>query len=273
MFEEKKPRFVLGLMTVAAIVSVSLILQAAGNPFLNSIFMLLLFYTVLPGWICSYYFRKRGVKIRQVLFFRGIARWLLPILGISMLVMVFSTSIYWLLLRALMATAPALVDLLLTPQPLPDVWWYLAATGFIIAIIAPIAEEFIFRGVILNQMAELFGLWKGIGFTSLIFAIFHLNFLGAFVFALIAALLYVKTGNLLAPILLHSANNALAVYQAFAGASFMDWLAVTGVSELYTKAAPNLLALMISTALLLLVIGWLSRGLATAAQASDRPNS
>ncbi|MEZ0481139.1 lysostaphin resistance A-like protein [Planococcus sp. SSTMD024] len=264
MVGEKKPRFVLGLMTVASIVSVSLLLQATGNPYLNSIVMLLVFYIVLPVWICSHYFQKRGVTLRQVVFVQGIARWLLPIAGLSLLIMVFSTSIYWLLLRGLMATAPVLADLFLTPQPLPDVFWYIAATGFIIAIIAPIAEEFVFRGVILNQMMGLFGSWKGIGFTSLIFAVFHLNFFGAFLFAVIASLLYVKTGNLLAPILLHLFNNTLAVYQAFANTSFMDWLTVTSVNELYTKAAPNLIALIASTVLLLFIISWMARGLETA---------
>lgn len=261
MVREKKPRFVLGLMTVASIVSISLLFQAAADPFLNSIVMLLVFYIVLPGWICSYYFQKRGLKLRQVVFFRGIARWLLPIVWLTFLLMVFSMSIYWLLLRGLMATAPTLVNLFLTPQPLPDIFWYLAATGFIVAIVAPIAEEFVFRGVILNQLMDVFGLWKGIGITSLIFAVFHLNFFGAFLFAVIASILYIKTGNLLAPILLHSANNTLAVYQAFANTSFMEWLTVTSVNDLYTKAAPNLIALIASTVLLLLMIGWMARGL------------
>lgn len=261
MVREKKPRFILGLMTIASIISISFLLQIAGNPFLNSIIMLLVFYIVLPVWICSHYFKKRGVTLRQIAFFHGITRWLLPIAGLSLLIMIFSTSIYWLLLRGLMATAPALVNLFLTPQPLPEVFWYLAATGFIVAIIAPIAEEFVFRGVLLNQLMDVFGLWKGIGITSLIFAVFHLNFFGAFLFAVIASLLYVKTGNLLAPILLHSANNLLAVYQAFANTPFMDWLTVTSVNDLYTKAAPNLIALIASTVLLLLMIGWLARGL------------
>lgn len=261
MVGEKKPRFVLGLMIVASIVSISFLLQVTGNPFLNSIIMLLVFYIVLPVWICSHYFKKRGVTLRQVVFVQGIARWLLPIAGLSLLIMIFSTSIYWLLLRGLIAIAPALVNLFLTPQPLPDVFWYIAATAFIVAIIAPIAEEFVFRGVLLNQLMDVFGLWKGIGITSLIFAVFHLNFFGAFLFAVIASLLYVKTGNLLAPILLHSANNLLAVYQAFADTSFMDWLTVTSVNDLYTKAAPNLVALIASTVLLLLIIGWLARGL------------
>ncbi|ALS74942.1 hypothetical protein AUC31_06750 [Planococcus rifietoensis] len=261
MVGEKKPRFILGLMTVASIVLISFLLQTAGNPFLNSIVMLLVFYIVLPVWICSYYFQKRGVKLREVVFFSGIVRWLLPIVGLTFLLLVFSMSVYWLLLRGLMATAPALVNLFLTPQPLPDAVWYLAATGVIVAVIAPIAEEFVFRGVLLNQLMNVFGLWKGIGITSLIFAVFHLNFFGAFLFAVIASLLYVKSGNLLAPILLHSANNTLAVYQAFADTSFMEWLTVTSVNDLYTKATPNLVALIVSTVLMLLIIGWMARGL------------
>ncbi|MDE4084505.1 type II CAAX endopeptidase family protein [Planococcus maritimus] len=261
MAREQKPRFLFGLAIVASIVLISFLLQMAGNPFLNSIVLLLLFYIALPVWICSYYFQKRGVTLRQVVFVQGIVRWLLPIVGLSLLIMVFSTSIFWLLLRALVATAPALVNLFLTPEPLPDAVWYLAATGFIVAIVAPIAEEFVFRGVILNQLMDVFGLWKGIGITSLIFAVFHLNFFGAFLFAVIASLLYIKTGNLLAPILLHIANNTLAVYQAFADTSFMDWMTVASVNDLYTKAAPNLIALIASTALLLLVIGWMARGL------------
>lgn len=261
MAREQQPRFLFGLVTVASIVLTSFLLQIVGNPYLNSIVMLLVFYIALPVWICSYYFQKRGMTLRQIVFVQGIARWLLPIAGLSLLIMVFSTSIFWLLLRGLMATAPVLVNLFLAPQPLPDAIWYLAATGFIVAVIAPVAEEFVFRGVLLNQLMGAFGLWKGIGITSLIFAVFHLNFFGAFLFAVIASLLYLKTGNLLAPILLHIANNTLAVYQAFVDTSFMDWLTVTSVNELYTKAAPNLIALIASTALLLFVIGWMARGL------------
>lgn len=261
MFEKTKSRFILGLMIVASIVSISLLLQAAGNVYLNSIVALLLFYTVVPVWISSYYFSKRGVTLRQIVCFRGITRWLLPIAAISLLIMVFSTSIYWLLLRGLMGSATVVVDILLTQQPLPDVFWYLAATGFIIAIVAPIAEEFVFRGVMLNELMGLFGFWKGIGFTSLIFAVFHINLFGAFLFAVLASLLYVKTRNLLAPILLHIANNTLAVYQSFANPAFMEWLTVTSMNDLYTKAMPNLIALLASTALLLAVIMWMSRGL------------
>ncbi|HSI66750.1 MAG TPA: type II CAAX endopeptidase family protein [Planococcus sp. (in: firmicutes)] len=256
-----RSRFVIGLMTGASIVSISLLLQATGNELLNSVVMLLVFYIILPLWICSYFFKKRGVKLRQVVFFRGTTRWLLPILGLTVLVMAFSISIYWLLLRGLMPISPTLVDIALTPQQLPDELWYLVAMGFIIAFIAPIAEEFVFRGVILNLLMTRFGVWKGIGLTSLIFGIFHINFPGAFLFAVVASLLYLKTGNLLVPILLHIANNTISVYQNFVNPSFPEWLMVTSLNDLYTKTVPNLIVLIVSAALLLFITIWIARDL------------
>ena len=64
MFEDMRSRFVIGLMTGASIVSISL---------------------NLPLWICSYFFKKRGMKLRQIVFLRGTASWILPVFGLTML--------------------------------------------------------------------------------------------------------------------------------------------------------------------------------------------
>ena len=266
MFEEERSRFVLGWMTGAFIVAIFILLQMTGNLLIISVAMQVIFYVVLPVWFLSYHFKKRGVKLRQVVFIGGTARWLMPILGLTVLVLAFSMSIYWLLLRGLMPIAPTAVEFALTPQPLPDALWYLVTTGFVLAIIAPIAEEFVFRGLILNRLIAAYGLWNGIGMASLIFGIFHINFFGAFLFAVVASLLYLKTGNLLVPVLLHIANNLVAVYQSFINPSFPQWLMVTSINDLYTKSLPNLIVLTSSTALLLFVIAWLARGLESKAE-------
>lgn len=261
MFEEKRKRFVIILMTIVGFVSISMLLRATGSVLLLNIVMLLLFYTVLPAWICSYYFKKHNIKLHRTFFFNGIARWFLPILGITLLVMLFSTSIYWLMLRGLASLSPIWIEIALMPQPLPSELWYRLAFAFIIAILAPIAEEFVFRGVLLHRLMAGLGLWKGILLTSLVFSVFHINFLGAFLFAVLASLLYLKTGTLLAPILLHIFNNSLAVYQLFAAPSFPQWLSLTSVNDLYTKTGANLAALTVSLVLLFFVIRWLGRGL------------
>lgn len=261
MFEEMRSRYVIGIVTVAAIVSISLLLQATGNAYLHFVIILLAFYTVLPIWICSSYFRKYGIKVRRIFFFTDTARWLLPVIGLTLLVMAFSISIYWLMLRGLVSVAPIAVEIALTPQPLPGKFWYLAANGVIIAVIAPIAEEFVFRGVLMHRLVTSLGLWKGVGLSSLIFSAFHINIFGAFLFAVVASLLYLKTGTLLVPILLHIFNNTLSVFQYAVDPSFPEWLVVTSRNDLYTKTVPNLTTLLVSSVLLLLFISWLVRDL------------
>ncbi|MBT2570081.1 type II CAAX endopeptidase family protein [Planococcus sp. ISL-110] len=261
MFEDMKSRYAFGWMLGASIVSIFILLQATQNVFIIDVALQLVFYVVVPVWFFSYYFKKRGAKLRQVVFFHGTARWLLPVFGLTALSMAFSIGMIWLLLRGLMPIAPTAVNFVLTPQPLPDALWYLIATGFIVAVIAPISEEFVFRGLILNRLIAKFGFWNGLGLSSVVFGIFHINFFGAFIFAVVASLLYLKTRNLLVPILLHMANNVIAIYQSFVNPSFPQWLMVTSINDLYTKTVPNLVVLIASLALLLFVIAQMARGL------------
>ncbi len=83
--------------------------------------------------------------------------------------------------------------------------------GIFTVLIAPIAEEFIFRGVLVSSAIKLG--WPKCGWllTSLLFALIHNNapvFLPLFIFALALTWLYQITGNLLAPIAAHCVFNA-----------------------------------------------------------------
>ena len=79
-------------------------------------------------------------------------------------------------------------------------------------VIAPVAEEFIFRGVLFPFVRQL-GFpklaWFGVSF---LFALIHLDamiFIPLFALALVLTWLYEKTDNLLAPIASHSLFNAV----------------------------------------------------------------
>ena len=83
--------------------------------------------------------------------------------------------------------------------------------GVFAIVIAPVAEEFIFRGMLFPFVKRL-GFpklaWLGVSF---LFALIHLNvptFAPLFVFALALTWLYEKSGNLLAPITAHALFNA-----------------------------------------------------------------
>jgi membrane protease YdiL (CAAX protease family) len=79
-------------------------------------------------------------------------------------------------------------------------------------LLAPIVEEIFFRGVLLNRWAAKWGLKKAILASSFVFAILHVDVVGAFVFGAVMAVLYVKSNSLIGPIIVHVLNNALAVW-------------------------------------------------------------
>jgi membrane protease YdiL (CAAX protease family) len=97
---------------------------------------------------------------------------------------------------------------LLTDAPLWPTGIYL---GFFAVVLAPVAEEFIFRGVLFPFIKQLGWpklAWFGVSF---LFALIHgaaAIFIPLFVLALALTWLYEKTGNLLASIVVHSLFNA-----------------------------------------------------------------
>jgi uncharacterized protein len=83
---------------------------------------------------------------------------------------------------------------------------------FFAVVLAPVAEEFIFRGVLfpfLKQLGLIKTAWIGV---NLFFAFIHGDaeiFLPLFVLALALTWLYEKTDNLLAPMVAHGLFNAI----------------------------------------------------------------
>lgn len=78
-------------------------------------------------------------------------------------------------------------------------------------IVAPITEEFIFRGVLLHRLATKWNLTTAIWLSSLIFGMLHPNPIGIGVAGIAWALLYLKTKTLVVPIIAHSMNNTIVV--------------------------------------------------------------
>jgi len=90
-----------------------------------------------------------------------------------------------------------------------------SVTGAVIA--APVFEELIMRGIVLDGFLKRYSPAKSILISALIFGVFHLNpwqAVGAFCIGLLFGWLYWKTKSLLLCILLHAANNGAAVLLA-----------------------------------------------------------
>ena len=91
-------------------------------------------------------------------------------------------------------------------------WWLRGYLAVFAMVLAPVAEEFVFRGLLypfLKQLGRPRLAWLGVSF---LFAVIHANLptlLPLFIFALLLTWLYEKTDCLLAPILAHSLFNTV----------------------------------------------------------------
>lgn len=79
-------------------------------------------------------------------------------------------------------------------------------------ILAPIIEEIVFRGIILNRFRTKWGIGKAIILSSVLFGILHyeLAVTGALTLGICLALIYLRTENILVPITIHFINNLIA---------------------------------------------------------------
>ena len=81
---------------------------------------------------------------------------------------------------------------------------------FMVAVLAPLFEETVFRGFALTSLSRYLPMWGAIACSAVLFAIAHLNiadFLPLFVLGCILGTVYAQSKNLLASILLHSLWN------------------------------------------------------------------
>lgn len=78
-----------------------------------------------------------------------------------------------------------------------------------IVLVSPISEELIFRGVLLNKLKFVVPTTIAILVSSLLFASLHSfgSIFSAFIFGVCMAILYLKTDNILLPLLAHFLNN------------------------------------------------------------------
>lgn len=90
----------------------------------------------------------------------------------------------------------------------PNIYTFLASV-----IAAPILEELLFRGIILEGFLKNYSPWKAIIWSSVIFGMAHLNpwqAIGAILIGIFIGWIYVKTNSLIPGIMIHFTNNFLA---------------------------------------------------------------
>jgi len=85
---------------------------------------------------------------------------------------------------------------------------------FKVAIVAPVVEELIFRGLILQGFRRNYNSFVAVLMSALLFALFHLNpwqFPATFILGLLLGWIVVRTNSIFLAILGHSINNLLVL--------------------------------------------------------------
>ncbi len=122
------------------------------------------------------------------------------------------TAILWgfiLLACASIALSPIKMVLPPTERAMPMGGWTLAT----VCILAPIFEEIIFRGRLFSMLHRSVGALSSAVITALIFGLVHGDprvMIDGFVAGMIFSFLYIRKRSIIAPILVHMCNNAIA---------------------------------------------------------------
>jgi len=90
-------------------------------------------------------------------------------------------------------------------------WW---GAFFKVAVVAPVVEELIFRGLILHGLRRNYNAFTAVVISALLFALFHLNpwqFPATFVLGLLLGWIMIRTRSILLAIIGHSINNLLVL--------------------------------------------------------------
>lgn len=201
-------------MVYGVLVATPLLPWPAEDPIATPILTLLTF-GLLAG-VLVWAGQKLGLQFKY-LFGKppnGVSWWYFVLLVFSGLL--FSMGSFFVVFYPVSLLAPGIVSdllsqsLLKTDTVLPQTYQWL--TIFLAVVFAPVVEEFIFRGVLLQRWAVKWGLRGGMVGSSVLFGLLHQqNPVGLTMFGLVMALLYVRTRSLWMPILAHMLNNLLAV--------------------------------------------------------------
>ena len=165
-----------------------------------------------PLLIALWWAKSQGVRLGDAFLFRefGVLQGVLSAVGIAFAGRGFSIW-YAAATQAVGIKAPATPDV---TQLFPFTPVGVAATVLMAVVIAPIAEEALFRGVLFSGLKDRLGSLPGLVLSAAIFAAVHFSlyqFIPLFVFGLMLAYLVSTTRSILPAILCHALFNAVAV--------------------------------------------------------------
>ena len=115
-----------------------------------------------------------------------------------------------------------------------------------IVLIAPLLEEFFFRGILLTRWTVKWEVLPAVIVSSGVFAILHTNLIGGFCFGCVMAIFYIRTQSLFIPISLHIVNNLTAWLMVFLEMQFGNSVSYGTLAEFQASWWIGLVGLIVS---------------------------
>ena len=210
--------FFLGQIIVPILLSLLPIPRAAGNVRIQAFYVLVSYLLVASGAISVLYFSiKRFLPLESDWFrFRLRDNWFFWGLGgycAALPIVVLVSLINQQLWQGQGGSNPLLQLALESRDNLA-----LGIFFFTAAIAAPLFEEVLFRGFLLPSLTRYFSVWGSIFASALLFAVAHLSLseiLPLSALGVVLGIVYTRSRNLLAPMLLHSLWNSGTLLSLF----------------------------------------------------------
>lgn len=213
-------------------------------------------FVIFPFAWFYYEYSNSPYYFSDIIETKNLRQLYVPTTVIFILLFILSIGIVWLNSFLLSFISPEFVNEFLSEEEILPKGSPVSAflIGVYIVIFAPITEEFIFRGLFLKRLGYKFNLKAGLLISSFIFGVFHFDIIGSFMFGIVLGLIYTWTNNLLYPILIHMANNLLALSLDLLHIPLPKFLMYTAVDELPAAATPNLIIIGLFAPLLIFAI-------------------
>lgn len=125
----------------------------------------------------------------------------------------------------------------------PNIWGFLT-----VVVAAPILEELLMRGIVLDGLLRNYSPWKAIIWSSVFFGVIHLNpwqFITAMIAGIAIGYLYWKTKSLFLCMFIHALNNGIAFYLMVRYSESFDLV------ELFNIGIPERIGIFVAGSLIL----------------------
>lgn len=209
-FADVRARWLIAFAVVGTLllVAVEALLGAVlGVNLLSSELLAGLFYLPLVVWAFFVQWRNR-VRLKLLFARPRLGSYWWVVVGMVLALLVFS-------LGASAVTAALVPDYVAGAEI--DVGSNTVALVLTIAVIPPVVEELIFRGLLLERWAAKWRIGTAVVVQAVFFGILHVDPVGAGVFGVAMALMYLRTRTLWVPIIMHAMNNGLVLVAVLLG--------------------------------------------------------